>query len=127
MGWTSLRVYVTGGAGCLGQVVCRKPAERGYAQIAVPHRADYDLTQGSQVVRMYDHFEPDVVSHLAAEVGGIGANCNHPGRFFFANIAMGMYLIEHGRQRWIKGCMQAGTVCGYPKHIPVPFLSLIHI
>ena len=121
MDWTRLRVTVTGGAGFLGQVVCRKLAERGCAQIAVPRRADYDLTQESHVVRMYDDFKPDVVIHLAAEVGGIGANRDHPGRFFFANMAMGMHLIEHGRQRGIKKFVQAGTVCAYPKHTPVPF------
>jgi GDP-L-fucose synthase len=119
--WTRLRVTVTGGAGFLGQVVCRKLAERGCTQIAVPRRADYDLTQESHVVRMYDDFKPDVVIHLAAEVGGIGANRDHPGRFFFANMAMGMHLIEHGRQREIKKFVQAGTVCAYPKHTPVPF------
>ena len=121
MDWTRLRVTVTGGAGFLGQVVCRKLAERGCTQIAVPRRADYDLTQESHVVRMYDDFKPDVVIHLAAEVGGIGANRDHPGRFFFANMAMGMHLIEHGRQREIKKFVQAGTVCAYPKHTPVPF------
>jgi GDP-L-fucose synthase len=119
--WTRLRVTVTGGAGFLGQVVCRKLAERGCTQIAVPRREDYDLTQESHVVRMYDDFKPDVVIHLAAEVGGIGANRDHPGRFFFANMAMGMHLIEHGRQREIKKFVQAGTVCAYPKHTPVPF------
>jgi GDP-L-fucose synthase len=119
--WTRLRVTVTGGAGFLGQVVCRKLAERGCAQIAVPRRADYDLTQESHVVQMYDDFKPDVVIHLAAEVGGIGANRDHPGRFFFANMAMGMHLIEHGRQRGIKKFVQTGTVCAYPKHTPVPF------
>jgi len=119
--WTRLRVTVTGGAGFLGQVVCRKLAERGCTQIAVPRRVDYDLTQEAHVVRMYDDCKPDVVIHLAAEVGGIGANRDHPGRFFFANMAMGMHLIEHGRQRGIKKFVQAGTVCAYPKHTPVPF------
>jgi len=119
--WTRLRVTVTGGAGFLGQVVCCKLAERGCTQIAVPRRVDYDLTQEAHVVRMYDDCKPDVVIHLAAEVGGIGANRDHPGRFFFANMAMGMHLIEHGRQRGIKKFVQAGTVCAYPKHTPVPF------
>ncbi len=121
MDWTRLRVTVTGGAGFLGQVVCCKLAERGCTQIAVPRRVDYDLTQEAHVVRMYDDCKPDVVIHLAAEVGGIGANRDHPGRFFFANMAMGMHLIEHGRQRGIKKFVQAGTVCAYPKHTPVPF------
>lgn len=90
-------------------------------QIFVPRRKDYDLTQESAVVRMYDDAKPTVVIHLAAEVGGIGANRDHPGRFFFANAAMGLHLIEHGRQRGIKKFVQTGTVCAYPKFAPVPF------
>jgi len=121
MDWTNLRVTVTGGAGFLGQVVCRKLAERGAKSIDVPRRADYDLTDQAAVERMYDDLKPDVVVHLAAEVGGIGANRDHPGRFFFANMAMGMHLIEVGRQRGIGKFIQTGTVCAYPKHTPVPF------
>jgi hypothetical protein len=70
---------------------------------------------------MYDDFQPNVVIHLAAEVGGIGANRDHPGRFFYANMAMGMHLIEHGRRRGLKKFVQTGTVCAYPKFTPVPF------
>jgi GDP-L-fucose synthase len=70
---------------------------------------------------MYDDFQPDVVIHLAAEVGGIGANRDHPGRFFYANMAMGMHLIEHGRRRNLIKFVQTGTVCAYPKFTPVPF------
>ncbi len=121
MDWTKLRVTVTGGAGFLGRAVCRKLAERGAASIDVPRRADYDLTAEAAVERMYDDLRPDVVIHLAAEVGGIGANRDHPGRFFFANAAMGMHLIEHGRRRGIRKFVQTGTVCAYPKHTPVPF------
>lgn len=119
--WSQHRVTVTGGAGFLGQVVCRKLRERGCKHIDVPRRADYDLTREADVVRMYDDFAPDVVIHLAAEVGGIGANRDHPGRFFYANLAMGMHLIEHGRQRGLKRFVQTGTVCAYPKFAPVPF------
>jgi len=121
LNWSDINVTVTGGAGFLGQVICRKLAERGCERVDVPRRADYDLTIESHVERMYDDFEPDVVIHLAAEVGGIGANREHPGRFFFANMAMGMHLIEHGRQRGIQKFVQTGTVCAYPKHTPVPF------
>lgn len=119
--WTNSRVTVTGGAGFLGQVLCRKLAERGCKRIDVPRRADYDLTVEADVVRMYDDFQPDAVIHLAAEVGGIGANRDHPGRFFYANMAMGLHLIEHGRKRGVKRFVQTGTVCAYPKFTPVPF------
>ncbi len=121
MQWKDKRVTVTGGAGFLGQVVCRKLAERGAASIDVPRYSEYDLTTEDAVVRMYDTFKPDVVIHLAAEVGGIGANRDHPGRFFFANCAMGMHLIENARKRNLKKFVQIGTVCAYPKHTPVPF------
>jgi len=123
MDWTGSRVIVTGGAGFLGGVVCEKLKGRGVAadRLFVPRRADYDLTEESDVVRMYDDFEADVVIHLAAEVGGIGANREHPGRFFYANAAMGMHLIEHGRRRGLGRFVQTGTVCAYPKHTPVPF------
>ena len=119
--WTRQRVTVTGGAGFLGSVICDKLRQRGCTQISVPRQVDYDLTEEANVVRMYDDFQPDVVIHLAAEVGGIGANRDHPGRFFYANMAMGMNLIEHGRRRGIKKFLQTGTVCAYPKFTPVPF------
>ena len=121
MNWSTLNITVTGGAGFLGRVVCEKLRQRGCANISVPRRAEYDLTQEADVVRMYDDFAPDVVIHLAAEVGGIGANRDHPGRFFFANMAMGLHLIEHGRRRGLTKFVQTGTVCAYPKHTPVPF------
>jgi GDP-L-fucose synthase len=117
------RMVVTGGAGFLGRFVLEALVERGVTedQIFVPRRKDYDLTQEADVVRMYDDAKPDVVIHLAAEVGGIGANRAHPGRFFFANAAMGLHLIEVGRQRGIQKFVQTGTVCAYPKFAPVPF------
>ena len=121
LNWNELSVVVTGGAGFLGQVVCAKLKERGCKEINVPRRKDYDLTIESNVIKMYDDFNPDVVIHLAAEVGGIGANQDHPGRFFYANMAMGLHLIEHGRKRGIKKFLQTGTVCAYPKFTPVPF------
>lgn len=120
---TQQRITLTGGAGFLGHFVIEALKRRGVTdeQIFVPRRKDYDLTQESAVVRMYDDARPTVVIHLAAEVGGIGANRDHPGRFFFANAAMGLHLIEHGRQRGIKKFVQTGTVCAYPKFAPVPF------
>ena len=120
---TKYRVCVTGGAGFLGRFVCQKLQQRGVdgEQIQVPRRCDYDLTQQDEVVRMYDDLEPDVVIHLAAQVGGIGANLAHPGRFFFANMAMGLHLIEEARRRGIRKFVHTGTVCAYPKFAPVPF------
>jgi len=117
------RICVTGGAGFLGRFVCEALRRRGVSdeQIFIPRREDYDLTREADVIRLYDDAQPDVIIHLAAEVGGIGANRDHPGRFFFANAAMGLHLIEHGRQRGIKKFVQTGTVCAYPKHTPVPF------
>jgi len=120
---TTQRIVVTGGAGFLGRFVCDRLRQRGVPddQLFIPRRADYDLTREADVVRLYDDAKPDVVIHLAAEVGGIGANRDHPGRFCFANLAMGLHLIEHGRQRNLTKFVQAGTVCAYPKFAPVPF------
>ena len=121
--WQQHRVCVTGGAGFLGHFVCKLLRERGVSdyRLFIPRRKDYDLTKEADVVRMYDDAKPDVVIHLAAEVGGIGANRDHPGRFCFANLAMGMHLIEHARQHGLKKFVQTGTVCAYPKFAPVPF------
>lgn len=117
------RIVVTGGAGFLGAVVCQKLRERGVPESAifVPRRKDYDLTCEADAERMYNDARPDVLIHLAAEVGGIGANREHPGRFFFANMAMGLHLIEHGRRRGLRKFIHTGTVCAYPKFAPVPF------
>jgi class 3 adenylate cyclase len=95
------RIVVTGGAGFLGQAVLRVLRQRGVAdeQIVVPRRREFDLTVESHVERLYETAQPDVVLHLAAEVGGIGANMEHPGRFFYANMAMGLHLVEHARRR----------------------------
>ena len=118
---SELRIMVTGGAGFLGQPLCRKLRERGCREVSVPTVEEYDLTREDNVVRAYDDFRPDVVIHLAAEVGGIGANREHPGRFFYANMAMGMHMIEQARRRGIRKFVQIGTVCAYPKFAPVPF------
>jgi GDP-L-fucose synthase len=115
------RVVVTGGAGFLGRVVCRKLRERGCEEVLVPRRAEYDLTQEDDVARLYREMRPQVVLHLAAEVGGIGANQASPGRYFYANMAMALHLIEHARLNDLDLFVQTGTICAYPKHTPVPF------
>ena len=117
------RVCVTGGAGFLGRVVCQKLCQAGLpeSQLFVPRRKEFDLTREADVHRLYDIAKPTVVVHLAAEVGGIGANREHPGRFFFANMAMGLHLIEQARERKLAKFVQIGTVCAYPKFTPVPF------
>ena len=117
------KIVVTGGAGFLGQAVVRMLRQRGVPddQIVVPRRKDFDLTIESHVERLYADARPDVVIHLAAEVGGIGANMQHPGRFFYANMAMGLHLVEHARRCGIEKFVHTGTVCAYPKHCPIPF------
>ena len=117
------RIVVTGGAGFLGRSVCRVLRERGVApaRLIVPRSRECDLTVEADVQRLYDTARPDVVIHLAAEVGGIGANQAHPGRFFFANLAMGLHMVEAARRFGIEKFVHTGTVCAYPKHCPVPF------
>jgi GDP-L-fucose synthase len=118
---TTDRIVLTGGAGFLGGFVEQKLRARGYQNIFIPRRKDFDLTRESDVQRLYREQRPDVVMHLAAEVGGIGANRDNPGRFFFANLAMGMHLIEQARINHIRKFVQVGTICAYPKFTPVPF------
>lgn len=121
--WSSHRVVVTGGAGFMGRVVVSKLRERGCpaTSIVIPRRADFDLTRENDVKRLYAETNPDIVLHLAAEVGGIGANMDNPGRFFFANMAMALHLIEHARINGIRKFVQVGTICAYPNLTPVPF------
>ncbi|HQY89926.1 MAG TPA: GDP-L-fucose synthase, partial [Tepidisphaeraceae bacterium] len=115
------RIVITGGAGFLGSFVNEELTNRGYTNLYNPRRAEYDLTREEDASRLYLEQKPDVVLHLAAEVGGIGANRDNPGRFFFANMAMGMHLIEGARKHGIKKFVQTGTICAYPKFTPVPF------
>jgi GDP-L-fucose synthase len=115
------RILVTGGAGFLGTPVCRLLRERGAADVFVPRRAQHDLTNALAVVELFEVARPDVVLHLAAEVGGIGANRDNPGRFFYANMAMGLHMVEEARRRGVEKFVQVGTVCSYPKFTPVPF------
>jgi len=119
--FTSCRVCVTGGAGFLGRVVCAKLRECGVRDVFVPRRREFDLTNPEAVARLFDAARPDIVIHLAAEVGGIAANQSRPGRFFYANLMMGLNLIEEARRRGIEKFVQVGTVCSYPKLCGVPF------
>jgi GDP-L-fucose synthase len=115
------RVLVTGGAGFLGAPVCRLIEQRGALEVVVPRSAQHDLTQADAVAKLFETARPDVVLHLAAEVGGIGANRDNPGRFFYANMTMGLNMIEEARRRGVGKFVQVGTVCSYPKFTPVPF------
>ncbi|MFA5553197.1 MAG: GDP-L-fucose synthase [Phycisphaerae bacterium] len=115
------RVVVTGGSGFLGKFVTEGLRQRGCEKILVPQIEDYDLVKIDDIRRMYDDMNPDIVIHLAAVVGGIGANREHPGKFFYENLMMGVQLIEQGRLRKIEKFVAIGTVCAYPKFTPVPF------
>ncbi|MFO0783008.1 MAG: GDP-L-fucose synthase [Phycisphaerales bacterium] len=115
------RILLTGGAGFLGRAVQERLRARGATDIFVPRRKKYNLTVESRVKQLYKDANPQVVIHLAAEVGGIGANLANPGRYFYANMAMALHLIEHARLRGVEKFVQAGTICAYPKHTPVPF------
>ena len=115
------RVVVTGGAGFLGGYVIEGLQKWGCKNIGVPKIEDYDLVNLKDITEMYDDMKPDIVIHLAAVVGGIGANREHPGEFFYKNLMMGIQLIEQGRIRNIEKFVAIGTVCAYPKFTPVPF------
>jgi GDP-L-fucose synthase len=119
----SRKIVVTGGAGFLGSAVVRELRRRGVpaAGVVVIRRSDFDLVHEDHVARMYDVHRPDVVIHLAAVVGGIGANRRHPGRFYYENLMMGALLMEHARRAGIEKFVAIGTICAYPKFTPVPF------
>lgn len=119
--WGKRRVTVTGGAGFLGQHAVRKLKQRGCENVFVPLIEDYNLLRIEDIRRMYDDGKPDIVIHLAAVVGGIGANRKHPGKFFYENLMMGVQLMEEGRLRGIEEFVAIGTICAYPKFTPVPF------
>ena len=119
--WTDKRVVVTGGAGFLGSFVVEKLRERGCEQIFIPKSKDYDLREKEAIIRLYEDSRPDIVIHLAAVVGGIGANQKYPGKFFYDNAIMGIQLIEQARQLGIDKFVCVGTICAYPKYTPVPF------
>jgi GDP-L-fucose synthase len=119
--WPSERVTVTGGAGFLGGYAVDELRRRGATEIFVPRSADYDLVEMDAVKRLYRDARPTVVLHLAARVGGIGANQDNPGKFFYDNLMMGVQLIEVARHAGVKKLVALGTICAYPKFCPVPF------
>jgi len=115
------RILITGANGLLGSFIVEQLKAKGYTNLFTPRQKDFDLTSEQAVAKLYEQTRPEVVMHLAAEVGGIGANMDNPGRFFYANLAMGMHLIEQARVHKVKKFLQTGTICAYPKFTPVPF------
>ena len=115
------RICVTGGAGFLGTHLIRRLKEHGAREIFVPRYPEYDLVREADIIRMIETAKPDIIIHLAAKVGGIGANRERPGEFFYDNLMMGVQLIH---QSWLKGVekfVAIGTICAYPKYTPIPF------
>ena len=119
--WKNKRVCVTGGAGFLGTHLIKNIKDRGATDIFVPKIEDYNLVEVSDVKRMLDDARPDLIIHLAAHVGGIGANREHPAEFFYDNLMMGVQLIHEAWKRNVEKFVAIGTVCAYPKFTPVPF------
>jgi GDP-L-fucose synthase len=119
--WEKRRVVLSGGNGFLGSFVVDKLRAAGCQEISTPHSREYDLREKSEALRLYKDLRPDIFIHLAAVVGGIGANRANPGRFFYDNAVMGINAIEAGRIAGVEKFVCAGTICSYPKFTPVPF------
>ena len=119
--WNSKNVLVTGGSGFLGSVVVEKLRGFGTRSVVVPRKVDYDLRDRSSIIRLLESTKPDYLIHLAAHVGGIGANREYPGEFFYDNAIMGIELIEQARLHQVEKTLVVGTVCSYPSNTPSPF------
>jgi GDP-L-fucose synthase len=119
--WAERTVLVTGGAGFLGTHVVRKLQAHGCQAVSVPRSREFDLRDNAAIIRLLEQARPDLVLHLAAVVGGIGANRRHPGQFFYDNAIMGLQLLEQARRFGVAKVVVLGTVCAYPKFTPVPF------
>ena len=119
--WKKRRICVTGGAGFLGSFLIEKLRARGAENIFVPLEQEYDLTQPQAIQRMLDASQPDLIIHLAAVVGGIGANRAHPAEFFYKNLMMGVTLMHSAWERGVDKFVAIGTICAYPKFTPIPF------
>jgi GDP-L-fucose synthase len=119
--WADREVLITGGAGFLGSHVVRKIRQRGCRALTAPRSRDYDLREKESIVRLFEKTRPGLVVHLAAVVGGIGANRQHPGKFFYDNAIMGLQLMEQARRFGVEKFVAIGTVCAYPKLTSVPF------
>jgi GDP-L-fucose synthase len=115
------RICVTGGGGFLGSFMVENLRQRGCADIFVPRRKDYNLTTTEGIERLFADARPEILFHLAAVVGGIGANRDNPGLFFYDNAIMGIQLIEYARRNKVEKTIVTGTTCAYPKFAPVPF------
>jgi GDP-L-fucose synthase len=119
--WDGRRITVTGGKGFLGTYLIRKLEERGCENIMIADLPEFDLRKKEDILKMYEEQKPDIVIHLAAVVGGIGANRENPGKFFYDNAIMGIQLIEYARQKELEKFVCLGTICAYPEFTPVPF------
>ena len=119
--WKNKRVTVTGGKGFLGSYILEKLEKRGCKNIAIADLPDFNLTRLPDIKRMYQEQKPDIVIHLAAVVGGIGANRENPGKFFYENAVMGIQLMHEAYLNKIEKFVALGTICAYPKYTPVPF------